>query len=100
MNDSELVPVLSLPQLNLVPPILEERKYEFADSSGAGADPHLTIDEGEFDYDLTGIDTDEHLEQDFEEKLNPSIHRVQHPNREYIRSWKSKGISSLADNRR
>ena len=87
--ESMLVPVLSLPEMNLIPPILEERKNEFADSSGAGADPNLTIDEGEFDYDLTEFDTDENLLNDFEERLIASIHRVQHPNRDYTRKWKS-----------
>ena len=85
--------------MNLIPPILEERKNdEFADSSRAV--PALTIDEGEFDYDLTLLDTDEHAAQDFEEKLKVRIDRVQHPNRDYIRKWKSKGIPCLANHRR
>ena len=87
--------------MNLIPPILEEeKKQEFADSSGAGLDPALTIDEGDFDYDLTLLDTDERAEQDFEAKLKVRIDRVQHPNRDYMRKWKSRGIPCLANHRR
>ena len=84
--------------MGLMPPIIEERKNEFADSFGTG--PVLTIDEGEYDYDLTALDTDEHHPHEPEVVVDCSIHRVQHPNRDYIRKWKNKGMPYLADHRR
>ena len=73
---NRLMPVSSEPELNPRAPILEERKQqpEFLESSGTI--PALTIEEGEYDYDLTGLDIDEHLEQDQESLLESNIQKV------------------------
>ena len=44
----------------------------------------LTIEEGQFDYDISGIDVEEHLPEDRLNTRDSAWEQVSHPNRQYI----------------